>query len=59
MASYTYMLPKNKTFKKKKTDLMFLLKEAELEKKKEKRNKILYFLLFFSALGFSSLIISL
>jgi hypothetical protein len=51
------MLPKNKTFKKKKTDLMFLLKEAELEKKKEKRNKILYFLLFFSALGCSSLII--
>ena len=59
MASYKYMLPKNKSAKNSRVDVVDLMRRAEIEKKKDKKSNLIYVGAALSALVVSGLIISL
>ena len=59
MASYKYMLPKNKSAKDFRVDVVDLMRRAEIEKKKDKKSNLIYAGAALSALVVSGLIISL
>ena len=59
MASYKYMLPKNKSAENFRVDVVDLMRRAEIEKKKDKKSNLIYAGAALSALVVSGLIISL
>ena len=59
MASYKYMLARNKLAKSVKVDVVDLMRKAEIEKKRDKKNNLIYAGAALSALVVSGVIISL
>ena len=59
MASYKYMLPKNKSAENFRVDVVDLMRRATIEKKKDKKSNLIYAGAALSALVVSGLIISL
>ena len=59
MASYNYMLSKDKESVSGKTDINVLKQRVKLEQRKDRRNSVLYAIAAVSVLAVSGLIISL
>ena len=59
MASYKYMLARNKLVKSIKVDVVDLMRKAKIEKKRDKKSNLIYAGAALSALVVSGLIISL